>query len=166
MLPEVAAVVFIPLTSGKVAVIDFDDFEKIRPHKWFALKKGNRWYAARWTGIPGKINEPMHRFLTDAPLGTEVDHYDGDSLNNQRRNLRVCSRVQNARAFRVKAADTTSKFRGVSWDNTRAKWFSKIESEGKQFPLGRFDNEEDAARAYDKKARELFGEWASPNFPA
>lgn len=162
MLSEVTAVVFIPLTRGKVAVIDFDDFEKVRPFSWQAAKNGHRWYARAARG--GKTIY-MHRHLLGLSGKTRPDHKDGNGLNNRRRNLRVCSPAQNAQAFQKKRSGTTSQYRGVFWDRHNAHWGARIEKNYKKYFLGCFSKEMDAARAYDAKARELFGEFASPNFP-
>lgn len=155
------AIVFIPLTQGKVAVIDFEDFEKVRPYKWQAHRTKTRWYATRTFG---KRFVKMHRFLLDAAKGNKVDHRDGDGLNNRRDNLRECSNAENCRAFRKKWSGSTSKFRGVSWHKSSSSWVSQLCFNGKVFHLGCFKHQEDAARAYDKKAKEIFGEFAQPNF--
>lgn len=141
MLPEVKAVVFIPLTQGKVAVIDFEDWEKIRPFNWQAAKNGHRWYARTSRG--GKTIY-MHRHLLGLSGKTRPDHEDGNGL---------------------KRFGTTSRYRGVFWDSHNAFWGARIEKSGKKFFLGCFSDEKEAALVYDKKARELFGEFASPNFP-
>lgn len=165
MLPEVKAVVFIPLTRGKVAVIDFDDFEKVRPYKWHARKAPrNCWYADHRFGKYGYLM-PMHRLILDAPPGSLVDHEDGDGLNNRRSNIRVCTKAQNGQAHRIKTPGGTSKFRGVYRYKRDSIWVAQLGTKTENFYLGRFDSEEDAARAYDAKARELFGEYAAPNFP-
>lgn len=155
----------IPLTQGKVALVDDADYEAVSQFKWCALKIGRRFYAVRNVRRPdGKIaNQYMHRFLM--PGAPEVDHRDGDGLNNQRNNLRPATSQQNHQGFKSKAAGKTSKFRGVSWRKERQKWRGHIQVDGKFVHLGSFKNEEDAARAYDAAARKYFGEFASPNFP-
>lgn len=164
MLREVTAVVFIPLTRGKVATIDFEDFEKVRPYKWHAVKMQARWYAMHRFGKHGHCM-PMHRFILDAPEGCQVDHEDGDGLMNRRYNIRLCSRSQNQQAKQRKRAGSTSQFRGVSWYSRDSVWVAQICKNGTWFYLGRYRDEEDAARAYDAAARKYFGEFASPNFP-
>lgn len=163
MLSEVKAVVFIPLTQSQVTVIDFDDYEKIRGMKWCAQSRKGRFHAARYFG---KKYDYLHRFLLNAPAGIEVDHRDGDGLNNQRYNLRLATKEHQRWGYKRPKTNCTSSFRGVSWYSQWGRWVAEITFKKKKIRLGGFDNEEDAARAYDAKARELFGEWASPNFPA
>lgn len=151
----------IPLTQGKVAIVDDADFEELSKYKWQAHRTRNRWYATRTFG---KRFVKMHRFLLSAAKGIKVDHIDGDGLNNRRDNLRECSNAENCRAFRKKWSGSTSCFRGVSRHKASSSWVAQLCKNGLVFHLGCFQNEEDAARAYDVKARELFGEYASPNF--
>lgn len=160
------AEVWIPLTQGKVAVIDFDDFEKVRGMKWYATKNRRCFYATRnvhradgkWTKIY------LHRFLTSCPPDREVNHINGDGLDN-RRDLQICTPQQQQFAFQRKRKGASSEYRGISWGVCRKLWKAQIRHNGKDIFLGRFDSEEAAARAYDAKAIELYGAHAAPNFP-
>ncbi len=97
----------------------------------------------------------MHRLIAQPPEGMEVDHVNGDSLDNRRSNLRVVSRRENLRNRR--GWSTRSPYKGVNYDKKRGKWKLHIAPE--------FDTPEEAARAYDKIARILYGEHAHLNFP-
>lgn len=154
----------IPLTQGLVALVDDADYEAVSAFKWFAMKVGRRFYAARNVCKPdGKwITQSLHRFLM--PGVDRVDHINGDSLNNQRYNLRPATHKQNLRGFQQKRLGTTSRFRGVGWNKEMLKWEARIKVDGKKIHLGYFKSETAAALVYDAAARKYFGEFACPNF--
>lgn len=151
----------LPLTQGKVAIVDDTDFEKVRNYKWSAATRKHLCYAQ--SRINGKC-VLLHAFLLKPALGMEIDHRDGNGLNNLRSNLRICTHAQNQQAHHRSNFLGTSKFRGVSFETWSNRWRTQVSKGGKRLYSKRFDSEEEAARAYDKKARELFGEYASPNF--
>lgn len=157
----------IQLTQGKVALVDDDDFERVSMHKWHAAKGRAAahvlWYArTRDKNADRKI--PLHRFILGLERGQLIDHKDGDGLNCQRENLRPATNEQNG-ANRSKQF-SASRFKGVTAWRCRGdfKWRAQIQHLGKGTHLGLFDSEEDAARVYDAKAREFFGEFARTNF--
>jgi hypothetical protein len=92
-------------------------------------------------------------------LSNEIDHIDGDSLNNNRSNLRAATRAQNSQN-RSKQKNNASGIKGVSLDKRRSKWLAQIQSDGTHYYLGRFDTKEDAAEAYRKAANKLHKEFA------
>lgn len=99
------------------------------------------------------------------PEGMQVHHVNGDALDNRRDNLRVCTKQQDTHGFQLKRSiKATSRFRGVSWFKRDQNWKAQIMLDGHQRHIGYFNCEEDAARAYNIAAKELFGEFASPNF--
>ena len=106
----------------------------------------------------------MHRVIAETPEGKETDHVNHNSLDNRRENLRVCTHSQNM-ANASKKTPHTSKFKGVTWNRHLGRWYSRITCNGKLLNIGPFNSEIDAAKAYDEKATELFGEFALPNFP-
>ena len=106
----------------------------------------------------------MHRQILDAPQGVWVDHIDGDGLNNRRSNLRLCSATENARNRRP-VPNCHSRYKGVSWHKRQKKWAVRIGKPKESIYLGSFDDEMEAGVAYDRKAEELFGEFAYLNFP-
>jgi len=163
----------IPLTQGKVAVIDDRDYRRLSKYKWCALKHhgGRLWYAVRSKKVKGKTQLIyMHREVFGISKRSEVDHIDGDGLNNQRSNLRTqilgdMLQTINARKCRTHCGrPPTSRFKGISWSKERKKWRAAITAFRVTISLGSFDNEEDAARAYDKAARDLWGHFARTNF--
>lgn len=159
----------IPLTRGQVASVDDEDYERVNAVKWYAQKNRNTWYAQRGSQTCRYDFMRMHHFILGIPSSVIVDHKDGDGLNNTRANLRISSRSLNGQN-RHSSRNNTSGFRGVV-RTPNGCWAAQIKhtqigDKKRHYYLGRFDTAEDAARAYDLKARELFGEAAYQNFPA
>lgn len=105
----------------------------------------------------------MHRVIMNTPDDMDTDHVDGDTLFNLECNLRVCSTAENARN-RGKSKNNTSGYKGVYWHKRIGKWSACLRYYGKLLHLGYYDIPEDAARAYDERAKELHGEFAVLNF--
>lgn len=156
----------VPLTKGKFAVVDDADYELVSRYKWTANQAGRRWYARTYApGIDGRQRYTfMHRLILGFPMGAVSDHINGNSLDNRRSNLRVCSYAENSRAFRQPKAHKTSAFRGVSWEEKRQRWYVQIKVNYQKIHVGRFDDEREAALAYDAAARKHFKIFAQPNF--
>ena len=106
----------------------------------------------------------IHRILTNAPDGMEVDHINRDSLDNRKQNLRICTKSQNQMNSGKEQLGRSSHYKGVSLYKRHNKWMSRIKKRRKEYFLGYYENEIDAAKAYDTKAKELFGEFARLNF--
>jgi len=104
----------------------------------------------------------MHRQIMQPDDGEVVDHISGDGLDNRRENLRICSHKENIRAQQPQRGGT-SKYRGVCWKSAREKWEAQIKVDGDNKYLGRYKNEEQAAKAYNKAAKKHFGEYAYLN---
>jgi len=151
----------IPLTQGKFAIVDPADFDELSQYKWTAAKSPNTFYAVR--SAQGRQIR-MHRLITDAPKGLVVDHRNHNGLDNRKENLRLCTRSENARNQRPQTG-RSSKYKGVCWHKNQKKWLARVYSKGVTYHLGSFNSEIAAAKAYDKKAKELFGEFAHLNFP-
>lgn len=159
----------IPLTRGLVTVIDQQDVD-LGAMLWRAMPNGRgHIYAARAVqNGGGQRTELLHRIILARKLrrplrpGEQVDHIDGNPLNNRRANLRLATHAQNKRNSR---GWSTSGFKGVTWDKRRRKWKAQIRHNGQNRHLGNFNSRIDAARAYDDAARQLFGPYAALNFP-
>ena len=154
----------IPLTQGKFAIVDDEDYGELSKHKWCVDKTPYTYYAIRRVKRRGKCTTiRMHRFILNAKPGEDVDHRDSNGLKNTRDNLRICTRSQNVQNQRPRK-DGSSRYKGVRWHKTAKKWQAQIVSNHKERHLGLFDNEIQAAQAYDIAAKELFGEFAYTNF--
>jgi hypothetical protein len=167
------ATVRIPLIHSKhpghVALIDEGDYEHVRVHRWYyAPPHGtNRTgYAATTIRVEkGKWRSiGMHRFVMDAPPKLKVDHENGNGLDNRRTNLRYATTMQN-NANAAAYSNSKSGYRGVYWTERDHAWAATIHLADRVYFLGRYATAEEAARVYDAKAREFFGEFARLNLP-
>lgn len=154
----------IKLTQGKVALVDDADYKWLNRWRWYARKGRSSFYVTRSIGNrPNNTMMQMHRIIMKAKKGQEIDHRDGNGLNNQKSNLRFCTHGQNKMNC-VKKVNSSSKYKGVYWHQPSGKWIARINLNKKRFHLGSFDSEYKAACVYDEKAKELFKEFAKPNF--
>jgi hypothetical protein len=162
-IPQDDGTVLVPLSQGKFAIIDAGDANRVLGFNWSYRQHRGREYAIR--ALPGgRRNVFMHvELMGPLPDGFEVDHIDGNGLNNRRNNMREATRHQNmhnARGRRV----SRSGYKGVSLNACSGRWIARIFLEGRQRSLGCYDTAEEAARAYDAAAREAWGEFAFANF--
>lgn len=162
----------IPLTQGRVAIVDDQDFERLNQWKWYARRAPSRFastfYATRNSRVEGGTRHSiqMHRVILGVGPGVEIDHIDGDGLNNTRSNLRIALKKENRRNSRKQAKPVaSSKLKGVDWHEKSFAFRARIKVDGKLIHLGYFGSEEAAARAYDEAAEEHFGPFARVNFP-
>ncbi len=153
-----------PKHPDAFTLVDDGDFELLSQWKWHIVEDKWNVYACR-TARPSHKHILMHRQIMCCPKGKLIDHVDHDGLNNQRSNLRICTSSQNQMNSK-KQADRTSKFKGVTLRNKPTPWLAGCKKDGKRHNLGHFKTEIEAAKAYDKKAKELFGEFARLNFPS
>lgn len=158
----------IPLSQGRVALVDESDYERASKFSWYADKSvdGKRWYARRnlFNEKTGKrTTQLLHKFIIGSCGKMDIDHRDGDGLNCQRSNLRVATRSQN-NFNSGKNINNKSGFKGVHFNKANNNWRAQIKVNGKRIHIGCFCSAEEAAKAYDISARSLCGEFAKLNF--
>lgn len=148
----------VQLTQGKVALIDDADLELVSQYKWFHARSGTG-YAQNSTRENGRTRSiQMHRLIMSPAAGMFVDHINGDTLDNRRSNLRVCTRTENARNRR---GTNKHGFKGVY--KVDGKFQATIYKDGHNKSLGYYATVEAAARAYNQAAIEYFGDFARTN---
>ena len=151
----------LPLVKGGTALIDEEDYIRVRELSWTTNDRG---YVVSWWRKEGKKGcIYLHALIMETPKGKHTDHKNHNKLDNRKVNLRICTQAENTRNRQI-LPGFRSKFKGVTKDKNRNGWRASIYHLGKNIYLGTFDNEIDAAKVYDKKAKELFKEFACINF--
>lgn len=146
---------------GHRIVVDDEDFEYLNSFTWRVVRsgiRGKRYARQNKTGLS------LARILMKPTRNMIVDHINHNTLDNRKENLRLCSRTENNRNRLKTKKKCSSKYKGVCRNKLANKWGSYIGYRKKMRFLGYYDSEKEAAQAYDKKAKELFGEFASLNF--
>ena len=188
----------ISLSQGKRAIIDSEDYEKIKGFSWCYSGNGYAQAHGRIEGekiitplgnsIIAKIRRPkkgkrfligtavylksqkektvlMHRFIINAPKDMEIDHINGNGLDNRKSNLRICTRSQNAANHKLLSSNK-SGYTGVHYANTekrRKRWVASLRANGKKKIIGRFYTREEAAIVYNEAAIKYHGKFARLN---
>lgn len=155
----------IPLTRGKFALVDDEDYNYLMQWKWICSAVGYAVRSEYSRDEHGKRVQKaiwMHRVILKIQDNLLTDHIDCDKLNNQKANLRSCTHGENMMNFKIKK-NNTSGFKGVHWAKREQKWVSRIGVNGKKKLLGYFSCKIQAAKAYNDAAKHHFGEFAKLN---
>ena len=152
----------IPLSQGKFTIVDDDDFERVSQLKWSYINGYAKRQMKRADGRRRLLG--LQRFIVglDGDDPRVVDHINGDTLDNRKENLRICTKRENTRNQRPKdrLGKSTSIYKGVSWKNDMYKWRVRLAIDRKEVIVGYYVCEKEAALAYNKAALEYFGEYA------
>jgi len=150
-------------SQNKVAIIDDEDYELVSGYKWYPSKRrGNSATYATANSKKPRTTISMHTLIMGKIKGLQVDHINHDGLDNRRCNLRMVTSAQNS-YNRGPDSNSTSCYKGVSWHKSRSRWVACVKCFKKNFHIGYFTAEQEAALAYNKKAIELFGKFAYLN---
>ena len=153
----------IPVRNGDEwlwAKIDIEDLERVKKHKWFYHRDGDGRGNIQ-TKIDGKTKS-LHGFILK--FDRLIDHEDCDNLNNRKLNLRKCSPTENS-TNRKRRRDANCSYKGINFEIRTSKYRVRIGINGERINIGRYDSEEEAAKAYDIAARGLHGKFGRYNFP-
>ena len=161
--------VLIPLRSkkypGLFAIVDAEDAESVSQFQWRVTKDHNTFYAYRYIPFSKRDRitnaQAMHRFILNAEKGTMIDHANRNGLDNRKENLRFATNRLNQGNGRLRA--NRSGYRGVK-QRSAHRWEALIRIDGVLTRLGSFSCPIEAAKAYDRAAREVFGEFATADF--
>ncbi len=145
--------------EGKFALVDDEDFDRYSGRSWY-VTTGQWPYAVSSNGHARLIY--LHKIIVDAYPHQRVDHINGDTFDNRRDNLRLCSNAENCRN-QSRRSDCMSGFKGVSWQADRKSWRCQIMMDYQKINLGNYSDREEAAYVYDQAALQLFGEFARTN---
>lgn len=151
----------IELTNGMKVIVDDEDYDYLSNYNWRCIKNGKTYYAIFGRRINGKYsNVWMHRMIMDAKdRKDEVNHINHNGLDNRRENLRTTTHNKVIVQSRV-SNNKPTKHKGISYYKPTNKWRARITINGKTTYLGYYTNEIEAANAYEKKAIEIYGEYA------
>lgn len=155
---------------SSIVLVDSEDFVELDRYNWRLMRSAHGCYAGRSPtkeersiGYPTKVK--MHRqmlgLITDTSI--RIDHRNGNTLDNRRSNLRIATNSENMMNVAKRRTETSSIYKGVSWAKRYKKWRASIGYNYKVYNLGVYDSEREAAEAYNRKAGELFGEFAYLN---
>jgi hypothetical protein len=150
---------YVTLTKGYTAVIDAADVSLVSGYNWQASVDGNTVYARRGDYSGQRLRTlRMHRVILAAADDLQVDHRNGDGLDNRRANLRTATKAQNMHNRRPNN-NSTSAYKGVGFYKTSGKYRARIMVNGKQRTLGLFATPEAAHAAYCNASAELHGKY-------
>lgn len=151
---------WLDLVGGGQCLVDAEDLPRLLPLPWYTLRTARGEYV-RWQAKSGGVVKHLmlHRFLLNASAGTVVDHINGNTLDNRKANLRLCTNAENCRNS-VRPKSNTSGHKGVTWDKRRGCWRAYTSVNRKQIHVGRFKDFAEACAAADAARLHIHGDFA------
>lgn len=151
--------------NGTEFIIDDEDFVKVDQYTWHINTPPSSKTSYVMANISKKVKIKLHRFLLNVTNSKiQIDHINGNGLDNRKENLRLVTNAQNSRnKSKYITTNSTSKYKGVFFCKQRNKWVAQICLDYKKIFIGRFKTEIEAAKAYNEKALTLFGQYAKLN---
>lgn len=152
----------IKLNQGKITIVDDEDFERLNQYRWIVNANKKNIYVRRYTGLINGISKYvlMHREIVNAPKHMQVDHINGNSLDNRKTNLRLCSNKQNNYNKKNPNKSNKLKIKGVYFHNKKKKFIAQIQIDKKNIHLGQFNVLGDADSAYRKAEDKYYGKFS------
>ena len=157
----------IALTRGKYAIVDPEDYEELAKYRWHAVKSRNTFYAVRCSRQDkngARNHYQMHREIMKIEGNKVCDHINGNGLNNRKANLRPATRAQNGWNQGKSKVKSRSRYKGLAWDSKDKRREVRISVNGRRIYIGRFEDQMEAARTYDRAANKYHGRFANVNF--
>jgi hypothetical protein len=148
----------IKLTKERIALVDDEDYDRLIKHGWVCqIGRNGDEYARAYINLKGVL---MHRFILNPPRNMEIDHINGNGLDNRKCNLRICTHCSNMMNYK-KPSHNTSGYKGVTWDKQRNMWRVYCRKNGKRY-YGKFNKDlEEAHLEYIKLSKKIHGEFSS-----
>jgi hypothetical protein len=150
----------IVLSQNKIAIVDDDDYYRLKQYNWYAVNEHGYWYGQAFISTKQVF---MHRFIMNTPAHLKTDHKNNDGLDNRKENLRICTAAQNTHNQIRQSRNKSSKFKGVYWYSPRNRWRAIIRVGMKRYYLGNFKDEKTAALAYNIAAITYHEDFANLN---
>lgn len=154
----------IPLTRGKAALVDAEDYEELSKHNWqFSTTIGYAVGQIRYSDDKYSEKILMHRYIMGTGEGLHTDHINGDKLDNRKENLRICTPSENFVNRGICKKRNKSGYKGVYWSERDKMYQVTMRKNSKTYYVGMYKDIDEAIKMYDFWIVQMWGEYARPN---